>query len=437
MSTYSPVAYQALSSAAASVSFTGIPQGYTDLVLVCVAKGASPQSMRMQFNSDTGTNYSTTNLFADIGGSPSASSSRYTSETSIRVGYVQNGLSTTDFLSSIIHLQNYSNITTYKTILSRSAQAVNATVGLWQRTAAITSIVLFPASSVNFASGSTFALYGIAGGQTSAKASGGTITTSGAYTIHTFLQSGGFIPNEDLTVDYLVIAGGGGGGGGAGSGEGGGGGAGGLRSTVTATGGGGSLETALSLTAGVTYPAIVGAGGVGSSNDRGTNGTSSTFATITSIGGGGGGGRNGEEQSGFSGGSGGGGGQKDNATNNFGLGTTNQGFNGGNGMNNGTPSDAGGGGGGGSGAVGANAPSGTTGGAGGSSINVSITGSSVAYAGGGGGAGSTTGGAAGGGGARPGNDTAPASANSGSGGGGTASAGGAGGSGIVIVRYLT
>ena len=437
MSTYSPVAYQALTSAAASVGFNGIPQGYTDLVLVCVAKGASPQSMRMQFNNDTAANYSSNNLYADIGGTPSADSARYTSETSIRAGYVQNGLSTTDFLSSIIHLQNYSNITTYKSILSRSAQAVNATVGLWQNTSAITSIVLFPASSVNFASGSTFALYGIAGGQASAKASGGIIATSGAYTYHTFTTSGGFIPNEDLTVDYLVIAGGAGGGGGQGSAEGGGGGAGGLRSTVTATGGGGSLETALSLTAGITYPAIVGAGGAGSTSSSlpGSNGTNSTFASITSIGGGGGGSRNTEGYKGQIGGSGGGGGQRDNLVPNYGSGIANQGFDGGNGYHTGGAS--GGGGGGGSGAVGADAPSASTGGAGGSSINVSITGSSVAYAGGGGGAGSSTGGAGGGAGAGAGNSATAATANSGSGGGGTGSTGGAGGSGIVIVRYLT
>jgi hypothetical protein len=58
-------------------------------------------------------------------------------------------------------------------------------------------------------------------------------------------------------VDYLCVAGGGGGG------ARGGGGAGGLRSTVTATGGGGSLESALSVTAGVELTVTVGAGGAG------------------------------------------------------------------------------------------------------------------------------------------------------------------------------
>ena len=42
---------------------------------------------------------------------------------------------------------------------------------------------------------------------------GGTITTSGGNTIHTFTTSGTFTPNRDGTVNYLVVGGGGGGGG--------------------------------------------------------------------------------------------------------------------------------------------------------------------------------------------------------------------------------
>ena len=41
---------------------------------------------------------------------------------------------------------------------------------------------------------------------------GGTITTSGIYTIHTFTTTDSFVANSSLTIDYLVIAGGGGGG---------------------------------------------------------------------------------------------------------------------------------------------------------------------------------------------------------------------------------
>ena len=43
-------------------------------------------------------------------------------------------------------------------------------------------------------------------------ASGGTVTTSGQFTIHTFNSSADFVVSTGGNVDFLVIAGGGGGG---------------------------------------------------------------------------------------------------------------------------------------------------------------------------------------------------------------------------------
>ena len=437
MSTYSPIASQTLSATATSITFNGVPQGYTDLVIVVKGQGTANVGIYTIFNNDSAANYSRAYMYSDGSG---MASGRVTNETSLTFSFnAARG-------HTIFNINGYSNSTTWKNALISNDYYDNAvvrTTGVWRNTAPITSIK-FTVDSSTMASGTVISLYGLAGGQAGAKASGGVITTSGAYTIHTFLQTGGFTPNEALSVDYLVVAGGGGGGGGGGAdGEGAGGGAGGLRSTVTATGGGGTLETALSLPAGITYPVTVGAGGAGnvSSSFPGSNGANSTFASVSSVGGGGGGSRNTEGYFGQIGGSGGGGAQRDNANPNYGLGIANQGYRGGNGMNQGSPrSDTGGGGGGGASSVGSDAPTGATGGAGGSSLNVSISGSSVAYAGGGGGAGSSTGGASGGAGAGAGNTSTAATANSGSGGGGNGynnPVGGAGGSGIVIVRYLT
>ena len=66
----------------------------------------------------------------------------------------------------ILQLMNYSNTTTYKTILSRTnaaANGVDATVGLWRSTSAITSIEIGKNSGMSgtFQIGSTFTLYGI------------------------------------------------------------------------------------------------------------------------------------------------------------------------------------------------------------------------------------------------------------------------------------
>jgi hypothetical protein len=63
---------------------------------------------------------------------------------------------------------NYSNATTYKSILIRSrgtrdndSTDTTAIVGLWSSTSAINIIKIFPASG-NILAGSTFTLYGIA-----------------------------------------------------------------------------------------------------------------------------------------------------------------------------------------------------------------------------------------------------------------------------------
>jgi len=57
MSTYTPIASQTLGSAASSVTFSSIPQGYTDLVLVINSVAASStNNMDMSFNSDTSAN---------------------------------------------------------------------------------------------------------------------------------------------------------------------------------------------------------------------------------------------------------------------------------------------------------------------------------------------------------------------------------------------
>ena len=90
--------------------------------------------------------------------------------------------------------------------------------------------------------------------------SGGTISNSGGYRIHTFNSSGNFVVPATLSnVEYLVIAGGG-----AGGSYGAGGGSGGYRTSVVGqtSGGGASAESRLSVSA-ATYAITVGAGGAG------------------------------------------------------------------------------------------------------------------------------------------------------------------------------
>lgn len=442
MSTYTPIASQTLGSTASSVTFSSIPQGYTDLVIVFAGTGSNNSSIYLTFNDDTGSNYSDTNMYGD---GTNAASQRRSNQTSIK-----DILLYTTQTNAIIQIQNYSNSTTYKSVLARSNVAsaeTDVTVGLWRNTSAITTITLIP-GTVNFASGSTFSLYGIAAGAVGAKAAGGIVTASSGYVYHTFLNSGTFMPYQNLSADCLVVAGGGGGGPVY---VGGGGGAGGVR-----------LLTSQSFAASSLNTVIVGAGGAGSGSSRGTN---SSLGSISATGGGSGSTNSGSTPiSAFSGGSGGGA----NYTDSTGFGAGNlggyspvEGYAGG--SSSATGGAYGSGGGGGAGAVGntgSNSAAGTGGiGAGGSSytnytiINAMGTATNTGelssgnyyYAGGGGGAsyapsgGANVSGGLGGGGIGSTGQGGAGTANTGGGGGGSERDGGAnggsGGSGIVIIRY--
>ena len=290
-------------------------------------------------------------------------------------------------------------------------------------------------------------------------ATGGTVTTTGNFKIHTFNSSSNFVVanagsvSDNNKVSYLVVAGGGGGGGN----DGGGGGAGGFRETKSPTAGtytASPLATTTGLTVSAqTYPITVGAGGTaGTSNANGGTGGSSIFSTITSAGGAGGKSESGTPNVGLNGGSGSGGGAGGGCAGAGGSGNTPpvsppQGSNGGNAYNPGgagsTPPCRHGGGGGGATAVGGNASSGS-GGNGGAGATTEISNSPLAYSGGGGGGGRSSGGSSGsslGGGGTDASGPVGGSgtANRGAGGGGSGEGApggaGAGGSGVVIIRY--
>ena len=294
-------------------------------------------------------------------------------------------------------------------------------------------------------------------------ATGGSVSCSGDFRIHTFTGPGTFCvsnagtPAGSNTVSYLVVAGGAGGASGYG---GGGGGAGGFREGKTA----GDCYSAspLNAPAGLpvsvqAYPIAVGAGGAGGTNPStpillsSSPGAVSTFSSITSAGGGASGYTSCSSPGPQAGGSGGG--ATANCGSSAGAGNTPpvsppQGNAGGPVA---TPGNHVGGGGGGAGAVGGTGTNTGPGkaGDGGAGVATSITGSPVTRGGGGGGARENSsaplagaGGAGGGGagGVGP-NSGGAGTANTGGGGGasGGPSApfgnGGAGGSGIVVIRY--
>jgi hypothetical protein len=156
--TYVPIATQTLASAVATVTFSSIPQTYTDLVLICIGFDTGGETnIPTQFNGDTATNYSGTYL---QGNGTAAVSGRISSTTSTQVGRI--GASSSNLGTTVAHFMNYANTSTYKTIISRGgAGTVFEWVGLWRSTSAITSMS-FTAGGTSFGIGTTFTLYGIA-----------------------------------------------------------------------------------------------------------------------------------------------------------------------------------------------------------------------------------------------------------------------------------
>ena len=161
-STYTPIATTTLGSAAASYTFTSIPSTYTDLILVIAGTTGALNNVLLQVGNgsiDTGNNYSTTFL---VGDGSSATSSRQSSVSNMLVGRIG-----TDQSINIVQLLNYSNTTTYKTLLCRGNNAatsgqVAAYVNLWRSTSAINQVKVLEQVGSNFQTGTTFTLYGIA-----------------------------------------------------------------------------------------------------------------------------------------------------------------------------------------------------------------------------------------------------------------------------------
>ena len=157
--TYEPIATTTLGSATNTVTFNPISGSYTDLILIANATlDTGSTDMCLQFNSDTTTNYSSTHLSTNGSTGLSNQNSNNIAITMEYYGYMETTIGT-----YIANIMNYSNATTYKTVITRgntTSNGVDAGIGLWRSTSAITSLKVFPYTH-NFTAGSTFTLYGI------------------------------------------------------------------------------------------------------------------------------------------------------------------------------------------------------------------------------------------------------------------------------------
>jgi hypothetical protein len=340
-----------LTSTAASITFSAIPQTYTDLkILVSARDDRSGQpntdlSLRVGYNGtiNTGSIYSNRQLYGN--GSATGSQSSVTNYAYLGMATGATATANT-FGNTEIYIANYTSAN-YKSVSTDGLTENNAS-DAWavlnanriDTTNPITDIQISAVyGSGLYQIGSTFYLYGVKSSAVSGtKATGGAIYQDDSYFYHVFSSSGVFTPTLSISADILVVAGGGGGGNNSGAG----GGAGGLlgfnSQSLTATG----------------YAVTVGAGGVSATTaGTGSNGSNSQFASLTaSVGGGGGGGGGVVNAPGNSGGSGGGGGGRAGGSPAGGTGTSGQGNAGGTGPNTNSTNPYGGGGG--AGAAGGN-----------------------------------------------------------------------------------
>jgi hypothetical protein len=153
-----------------SVSFSSIPSTYKHLQIRMFARSnraTNPEYLKINFNSDTATNYSWHYLQgngagANIGAGASATYmfSQYYS------GAAQNA---NDFGAGITDILDYANTNKYKTIRDLAGYDNNGDgiisfqSGSWRSTSAVSSIQITPGGGTTIGQYSSFALYGIKG----------------------------------------------------------------------------------------------------------------------------------------------------------------------------------------------------------------------------------------------------------------------------------
>lgn len=160
------IATVTLSAAAPSVTFTGIPGTFNDLVIGGQARGdtaATAVEVNVQFNGDTGVNYAF-ERWNRFGVGASGASNR------IEIGSITaaTGIASIGNTFNAI-ISNYKGINFFKSIFSQNEITAGAypsfnqiSNGQWKNAAAINSVTIFPTAG-NFVAGSVISLYGRGG----------------------------------------------------------------------------------------------------------------------------------------------------------------------------------------------------------------------------------------------------------------------------------
>jgi hypothetical protein len=168
---YESIATVTASGSSATLSFTSIPSTYQHLQIRGIVKsttsGSSLTGVNLTFNSDGSSSYSRHILYGN-GSSATVYGNTSNAAWSIGADDVPTAGYTNIFGAHIIDILDYTNTNKNKTVRALTGADVNGagvvalSSTVFIKTAAISSIELNCASG-NFASGTTYALYGIKG----------------------------------------------------------------------------------------------------------------------------------------------------------------------------------------------------------------------------------------------------------------------------------
>ncbi len=160
--TYTLIEAKTLTTTTASITFTSIPQTYTDLLIKFSTRdntGSYINNMNININSSS-SNFSAKTIMKLGTG---LSSGTETTNLAFSTG---SGATASTFTNGEVYFPNYTS-SNYKSYSADSASENNASdngmileAGLWSNTAAITSITFEP-TTASFVAYSTFYLYGI------------------------------------------------------------------------------------------------------------------------------------------------------------------------------------------------------------------------------------------------------------------------------------
>lgn len=168
--TFTKIATTTISSSTNTVTFSSIPQTYTDLRFeIGYTEASGNGDARVRFNGDTSTSTDFAGVFRNPGTPPTWGGTAFTPSTGVVAIFQNCNTSTASAPSSSAHCSfdviDYRNTSKYTTVTSRTYTPTNSGwnfltgAAIWRNTAAVTTIDVI--ANGNWGAGTIITLYGI------------------------------------------------------------------------------------------------------------------------------------------------------------------------------------------------------------------------------------------------------------------------------------